>query len=67
VPSSSTYEVGGPSTTIVEGHAFPLPALGLPVPSSEIEDLITRMGNLEYGHGQLGDPSAGDDIPDGSC
>nr|GEU75618.1 hypothetical protein [Tanacetum cinerariifolium] len=33
--------------------ASPLPALGLPVPPAVIEDLITRLGNLEYGHGQL--------------
>ncbi|GKE77184.1 hypothetical protein Tco_1543304 [Tanacetum coccineum] len=33
--------------------SFPLPAPGLPVPSSVIEDLISRMGNLEYRHGQL--------------
>ncbi|GKF40938.1 hypothetical protein Tco_0124280, partial [Tanacetum coccineum] len=26
---------------------------GLPVPPSVIEDLSTRLGNLEYGHGQL--------------
>ncbi|GKE02076.1 hypothetical protein Tco_1390059 [Tanacetum coccineum] len=53
VPSPSTYEVGGPSTTTAEGQSFPLPSPGLPVPPSEIEDLITRMGNLEYEHGQL--------------
>ncbi|GJT33559.1 hypothetical protein Tco_0923978 [Tanacetum coccineum] len=52
VPSPSTYEVGGPSIA-AEGQSFPLPAPGLPVPLSEIKDLITRMGNLEYGHGQL--------------
>ncbi|GJY89608.1 hypothetical protein Tco_0504804 [Tanacetum coccineum] len=53
VPPSSTYEVGGPSTTVVKGQSFPFPAHGLHVPPSVIEDLITRMGNLEYGHGQL--------------
>nr|GEZ43067.1 hypothetical protein [Tanacetum cinerariifolium] len=52
VPLPSTYEVGGLSTA-VEGQSFPFPAPGLPVPPSVIEDLITRMGNLEYGHGQL--------------
>ncbi|GJV92963.1 hypothetical protein Tco_1540776 [Tanacetum coccineum] len=36
-----------------EGQSFPLPALGLPIPPSVIEDLSTRLGNLEYGHGQL--------------
>nr|GEX89862.1 hypothetical protein [Tanacetum cinerariifolium] len=36
-----------------EGHSFPLPASGLPVPPSVIEDLSTRLGNLEYIHRQL--------------
>ncbi|GKF90451.1 hypothetical protein Tco_0274152, partial [Tanacetum coccineum] len=34
-------------------ESFPLPAPGLPIPPSVIEDLSTRLGNLEYGHGQL--------------
>ncbi|GKE46662.1 hypothetical protein Tco_1477920 [Tanacetum coccineum] len=53
VPPPSVYEVGGPSTAIAEGPSFPLPALGLPVPPSVIEDLSTRLGNLEYDHRQL--------------
>nr|GEY64837.1 hypothetical protein [Tanacetum cinerariifolium] len=53
VPPPSTYEVGCPSTTVVEGQSFTLPAPGFLVTSSMIEDLNTRMGNLEYGHGQL--------------
>ncbi|GKB75527.1 hypothetical protein Tco_0942422 [Tanacetum coccineum] len=53
VPPPSTYEVGGPSTAAAEGQSFPLPTPGLPVPLLVIEDLITCMGNLEYGHGQL--------------
>ncbi|GJS79051.1 hypothetical protein Tco_0728932 [Tanacetum coccineum] len=53
VPSSSVYKVGVPSTTVAEGQSFPLLAPGLPVPPLVIEDLITHMGNLEYGHGQL--------------
>nr|GEY23724.1 hypothetical protein [Tanacetum cinerariifolium] len=53
IPSPSTYEVGGPSTTAAEGHYFTLPAPGFSVPPLVIEDLSTRMGNLEYGHGQL--------------
>ncbi|GJZ43508.1 hypothetical protein Tco_0590763 [Tanacetum coccineum] len=53
VASPSTYEVGGPSTAAAEGQPFTLPAPGFPVPSSVIEDLCTRMGHLEYGHGQL--------------
>ncbi|GJR94817.1 hypothetical protein Tco_0266991 [Tanacetum coccineum] len=53
VPPPSVYEVGGPSTVAVEGPSFPLPTPGLPVPPSVIEDLSTRLGKLEYGHGQL--------------
>ncbi|GJW15887.1 hypothetical protein Tco_0020020 [Tanacetum coccineum] len=53
VPPPSIYEVGGPSTAAAEGQSFPLRAPGLPVPPSVIEDLNTRLGNLEYGHGQL--------------
>nr|GEV76436.1 hypothetical protein [Tanacetum cinerariifolium] len=49
----STYEVGGPSTAVIEGPSFPLPAPGLPVPPTVIEDLGTRLGNLEYRHGVL--------------
>ncbi|GJU81104.1 hypothetical protein Tco_1283469 [Tanacetum coccineum] len=48
----SVYEVGGLSA-VAEGPSFPLPAPGLLVPPSVIEDLSTRLGNLEYGHGQL--------------
>nr|GEY72619.1 hypothetical protein [Tanacetum cinerariifolium] len=53
VTVSSTYEVGGPSTAAVEGPFAPLPALGLPVPPTAIEDLSIRLGNLEYRHGVL--------------
>ncbi|GKB03480.1 hypothetical protein Tco_0831623 [Tanacetum coccineum] len=53
MPSPSTYEVGGPSTAAAEGHSLTLLAPGVPVPPSVIEDLCTRMGNLEYGHGLL--------------
>nr|GFA24052.1 hypothetical protein [Tanacetum cinerariifolium] len=49
----STYEVGGPSTAIDEGHSLTLPAPGFLVHSSVIKDLSACMGNLEYGHGQL--------------
>nr|GEW19631.1 hypothetical protein [Tanacetum cinerariifolium] len=48
-----TYEVGGPSTVAIEGPSFPLPAPGLPVPPTVIEDLGTRLGNIEYRHGVL--------------
>ncbi|GKF08722.1 hypothetical protein Tco_0042946 [Tanacetum coccineum] len=53
VPPPSVYEVGGPSTDATEGQSFPLPAPRLLIPLSVIEDLSTRLGNLEYGHGQL--------------
>nr|GEW74509.1 hypothetical protein [Tanacetum cinerariifolium] len=53
IPPSSVYEVGGPSTAAAEGPSFPLLAPRLPVPLVVIEDLSTRLGNLEYGHGQL--------------
>nr|GFA35727.1 hypothetical protein [Tanacetum cinerariifolium] len=49
----STYKVGGPSTAAVEGPSSPFPAPGLPVPPTVIEDLSTRLGNLEYRHGVL--------------
>nr|GEU83493.1 hypothetical protein [Tanacetum cinerariifolium] len=35
----------------VEEPSFPLPLPGLPVPPTVIEDLGTRLGNLEYKHG----------------
>nr|GFB45969.1 hypothetical protein [Tanacetum cinerariifolium] len=50
VTVSSTYEVRGPSTTAVEGPSAPLLAPGLPIPHTVIEDLSTRLGNLEYRH-----------------
>ncbi|GJY02523.1 hypothetical protein Tco_0360675 [Tanacetum coccineum] len=53
VPPPSVYEVGGPSTAAAEGPSFPQPTLVLPIPPSAIEDLSTRLGNLEYGHRQL--------------
>ncbi|GJX90424.1 hypothetical protein Tco_0343750 [Tanacetum coccineum] len=53
VPPPSIYKVGGLSTVAAEGQSFPLPAPGLPIPPLVIEDLSTRLGNLEYGHEQL--------------
>ncbi|GKA02906.1 hypothetical protein Tco_0675687, partial [Tanacetum coccineum] len=53
VPPPSVYEVRGPSTAAAEGPSFPHSASGLLVPPVVIEDLSTRLGNLEYGHGQL--------------
>nr|GEY83249.1 hypothetical protein [Tanacetum cinerariifolium] len=53
VTVSSTYEVGGPSTAVVKGLSAPLPAPGLHLPPTTIEDLSTRLGNLEYRHGVL--------------
>ncbi|GKB96757.1 hypothetical protein Tco_0982894 [Tanacetum coccineum] len=52
VPLPSVYKVGGPSTTVAEGPSFPHSASRLPVPPFVIEDLSTRLGNLEYGHRQ---------------
>nr|GEY63620.1 hypothetical protein [Tanacetum cinerariifolium] len=46
-------EVGGPSTTAAERQSFPLPAPGLLIPPLVIEDLSTRLGDLEYRHRQL--------------
>ncbi|GJZ28732.1 hypothetical protein Tco_0573379 [Tanacetum coccineum] len=53
MPPPSNYMVGGPSIAAVEGHSLTLLAPGVPMPPSVIEDLCTRMGNLEYAHGQL--------------
>nr|GEX20046.1 hypothetical protein [Tanacetum cinerariifolium] len=53
VHPSSVYEVRGPSTIAAEGPSFYLPAPGLPIPLSVIEDLSTHLGNMKYGHGQL--------------
>nr|GEX84292.1 hypothetical protein [Tanacetum cinerariifolium] len=50
---SSTYEVGGPSNSVIEGPSSPFPAPGLPVPPTVIEALSTHLGNLEYKHGVL--------------
>ncbi|GJT64066.1 hypothetical protein Tco_1015546 [Tanacetum coccineum] len=53
MPPPSAFEVGGPSTATAEGHSLTLLTPRVPVPPSMIEDLCTRMGNLEYGHGLL--------------
>nr|GEV76218.1 hypothetical protein [Tanacetum cinerariifolium] len=53
VPSLSVYEVGGSSTAAAKGPSFPHSALRLLVPPFVIKDLSTRLGNLEYRHGQL--------------
>nr|GEX30168.1 hypothetical protein [Tanacetum cinerariifolium] len=47
---SSTYEIGGPSTAVVERPSSPLPSPRLHVPPTVIENLSTRLGNLEYRH-----------------
>ncbi|GKC73137.1 hypothetical protein Tco_1119020 [Tanacetum coccineum] len=52
VQPSSVYEVGSLSTA-AKGPSFSLPAPGLPIPPSVIEDLSTRLGNLEYRYEQL--------------
>ncbi|GKF01901.1 hypothetical protein Tco_0028824 [Tanacetum coccineum] len=53
MPPPSTYEVGGQSTATTEGHSLTLLAHGVSVSPSVIEDLCTRIGNLEHGHGLL--------------
>nr|GFC08730.1 hypothetical protein [Tanacetum cinerariifolium] len=53
VPPPSVYEVGGPSTTVAEGPSFLHSAPRLPIPLFVVEDLSTRLGNLEYVHIQL--------------
>ncbi|GKB18049.1 hypothetical protein Tco_0851972 [Tanacetum coccineum] len=53
MPPPSTYEVGGSSTAAAEGHSLTLCAPGVTVPPLVIEDVFTRMGNLEYGYGLL--------------
>ncbi|GJZ76451.1 hypothetical protein Tco_0641123 [Tanacetum coccineum] len=53
VPLPSTYEVGGSSTAAAEGHSLTLLAPGVHVPPSVIEDLCTRMDNLEHRHRAL--------------
>ncbi|GJV94378.1 hypothetical protein Tco_1545955 [Tanacetum coccineum] len=49
MPPPSVYEVGGPSTV----PSFPHSSSRLLVSPFVIEDLSTRLGNLDYGHGQL--------------
>ncbi|GKC86625.1 hypothetical protein Tco_1147274, partial [Tanacetum coccineum] len=55
VPPPSIYEVGGPSIAVAEGPSFPQVAPSVLVPPCIIEDLSTRLDNLEYGHEQLDD------------
>nr|GEW40107.1 hypothetical protein [Tanacetum cinerariifolium] len=50
---SSTYEIGGPSTAVVERPSSPHLAPRPSVPPTVIEILSTRLGNLEYRHGVL--------------
>ncbi|GJU08297.1 hypothetical protein Tco_1124727 [Tanacetum coccineum] len=49
MPPLSGYKVGGPSTAALEGQSFPLLAPGLPIPSSVIEDLSTRLAGISIG------------------
>ncbi|GJW73584.1 hypothetical protein Tco_0132954 [Tanacetum coccineum] len=57
VTFSSTYEVGGPSTTtsgtLPVGQPFPGMTRRTSMLPSVVDDLCVRMGNLEYGHGAL--------------
>nr|GEY45547.1 hypothetical protein [Tanacetum cinerariifolium] len=50
---SSTYKVRDASTVVVKRPSSPLPAPRLHVPPTVIENLSTRLGNLEYRHGVL--------------
>nr|GEY37699.1 hypothetical protein [Tanacetum cinerariifolium] len=47
---SSTYKIGGPSIAVMERPSSPLLAPRLSVPPTVIENLSTRLGNLEYRH-----------------
>nr|GEY37698.1 hypothetical protein [Tanacetum cinerariifolium] len=47
---SSTYKIGGPSITVVERPSSPLLEPRLSVPPTVIENLSTRLGDLEYRH-----------------
>nr|GEV79259.1 putative reverse transcriptase domain-containing protein [Tanacetum cinerariifolium] len=49
-PEEELEQQISPSTAAIEGPSFPLPAPRLHVPHTVIEDLITRLGNLEYRH-----------------
>nr|GEU49052.1 hypothetical protein [Tanacetum cinerariifolium] len=49
MPPPSNYKVGGPCTAATKGHSLALATPGFLVPPSVIEDMCTRMGNLEYG------------------
>nr|GEW30452.1 hypothetical protein [Tanacetum cinerariifolium] len=50
---SSTYEIGGPSTAVVERPSSSLPGPRLSVLPTVIENLSTRLVNIEYRHGVL--------------
>nr|GEX47493.1 hypothetical protein [Tanacetum cinerariifolium] len=66
----STYEVGGPSTAAAEGHSLTMLAPGFPVRLSMIENLCTRMDNLESDAGHcISDGSSGEQtrVGQGSC
>nr|GEV45637.1 hypothetical protein [Tanacetum cinerariifolium] len=52
----SVYEVRGPSTMVVEGPSFPHLAPGLSVPPFMIEDLSTRLSNLEDSEAEMVSP-----------
>nr|GEY39471.1 hypothetical protein [Tanacetum cinerariifolium] len=49
----NVYEVGGPSIVVADGPYFPHLVSGLSVSPFMFGDLSTRLGNLEYGQGQL--------------
>ncbi|GKD02524.1 hypothetical protein Tco_1177498, partial [Tanacetum coccineum] len=53
VTISSTYKVGGPSTTTLMGYPFAIMAPGVAMQPQVIDDLCTQIDNLEYRHGAL--------------
>ncbi|GJQ98169.1 hypothetical protein Tco_0009308 [Tanacetum coccineum] len=53
VTVSSTYEVGGPSTTMPVGHPLATMPPGVATQPQVIDDLCIQMDNLEYRNGVL--------------
>nr|GEZ03319.1 hypothetical protein [Tanacetum cinerariifolium] len=53
VPPPSIYEVGCPSIAVVERQSFLLPAPGLLIPPSVIEDLSTHLGQVQVMPSQM--------------
>ncbi|GJW20368.1 hypothetical protein Tco_0030990 [Tanacetum coccineum] len=64
VPPPSVYEVGGPSTTAVEGPSLPYSASRLPITATVIENLVLARLVTWIRAWQL---CRGDSVPNGSC